>query len=102
MAPATIDSPDKKELIDLVLSMAEQIATLQARVAELEAKLGAAQDPGQFLVAAVPGPKGNRAQDKTRQPRKGRSSNFWLKILEIDFRIRRYPEPDSEYDCRLK
>ncbi len=73
MAPATIDSPDKKELIDLVLSMAEQIATLQARVAELEAKLGGPRKtPDNSSLPPSQGQKANRAQDKTRQPRKGR------------------------------
>ncbi|MCP3687569.1 MAG: IS66 family transposase, partial [Gammaproteobacteria bacterium] len=73
MAPATLDSLDKKELIDLVLSMAEQIATLQARVAELEAKLGGPRKtPDNSSLPPSQGQKANRVQDKTKQPRKGR------------------------------
>ena len=39
MISETLDSLSKKELIGLVLAQVEQIAALQSRVAELEAKL---------------------------------------------------------------
>jgi len=40
MISETLDSLSNKELIGLVLAQVEQIAALQSRVAELEAKLG--------------------------------------------------------------
>ena len=53
MTPEALDSLDKKELIGLVLAMAEQIAALQARVAELEAKLGELEDIEEVEKAAA-------------------------------------------------
>ncbi len=73
MTPEALDSLDKKELIGLVLAMAEQIAALQTRVAELEAKLGEPpKTPDNSSLPPSQGQKANRPEGKTRQRRKGR------------------------------
>jgi len=73
MTPEALDSLDKKELIGLVLAMAEQITALQARVAELEAKLGEPpKTPDNSSLPPSQGQKANRPEGKTKQRRKGR------------------------------
>ena len=73
MTPEALDSLSKKELIGLVLAMAEQIAALQTRVAELEAKLGEPpKTPDNSSLPPSQGQKANRPGGKTQQRRKSR------------------------------
>jgi transposase len=76
MTPEALDSLSKKELIDLVLAMAEQITALQARVAELEAKLSEPpKTPDNSSLPPSQGQKANLPQGKTKQRRKGRKGS---------------------------
>lgn len=76
MTPEALDSLSKNELIDLVMAMAEQISTLQARVAELEAKLGGPpKSPDNSSLPPSSGQKANRPRGakKRLKGRKGTS-----------------------------
>ena len=74
MAPGDIDSLDQDDLKPLVLTLLEQIKTLQARIAELEA--GAGQPPKTWTNSSIPPSKGQKANrpDPTadKKGRKGR------------------------------
>ena len=79
MAPDALDSLSKPELIALILAQAEQIrllteqnAALQARVAELEARLNVpAKTPGNSSLPPSKGQKSDRPE-KVKKRRKGR------------------------------
>ncbi len=76
MTLEALDTLDKKELIDLVLTMAEQITALQTRVAELEAKQGEPpKTPDNSSLPPSKGQKANLPQGKTKQRRKGRKGS---------------------------
>jgi transposase len=68
MTPETLDSLGKEELIGLVLAMAEQVAALQVRILELEAKLG--EPPKTPDNSSLPPSKGQ----KSNRPRTGKKS----------------------------
>jgi transposase len=73
MISETLDSLSKKELIGLVLAQAEQIAALQSRVAELEAKQGKPpKTPDNSSLPPSQGQKANRPEGANKQRRKGR------------------------------
>ena len=72
MAPEALDSLSKRELIDLVVSTAEQISALQARIVELEAKLGGPpKTPDNSSLPPSSGQKANRPQGAKKR-REGR------------------------------
>src|ERR687886_2310037 len=63
MAPEALAALSKDELVALVLALMEQNRALQARIAELEARLrAAAQDPRQLLPAAGQRPEAEPAR----------------------------------------
>lgn len=73
MISETLDSLSKKELIGLVLAPVEQIAALQSRVAELEAKLGKPpKTPDNSSLPPSQGQKATRPEGANKQRRKGR------------------------------
>jgi len=80
MKPEALDSLSKKELIGLVLSLVEQVnaltgqvSVLQARVEELEAKLGLPpKTPDNSSKPPSSGQKANRPEKKKKPRRKGR------------------------------
>ncbi|MCH8240591.1 MAG: IS66 family transposase [Proteobacteria bacterium] len=72
MTPEALDSLGKKELIGLVLTMADQIAALQARVAELEARLDVPpKTPDNSSLPPSRGQKENRPEKPSKKRRKG-------------------------------
>ena len=74
MTPEALDSLSKKELIGLVMAMTGQISALQARVAELEAKLGVPpKTPDNSSLPPSSGQKANRPRGakKRRKGHKG-------------------------------
>ncbi len=76
MTPEAFDSLSKKELIAIILAQAEMIGALQARVAELEAKLGVPpKTPDNSSKPPSSGQKANRPPiaQKRRKGRKGTS-----------------------------
>lgn len=68
MTPEEIDSLSRSELVALVLALAEQVAALQARVAELEAP---PKTPDNSSLPPSKGQKANRPERKSKK-RKGR------------------------------
>ena len=73
MISETLDSLSNKELIGLVLAQVEQIAALQSRVTELEAKLGKPpKTPDNSSLPPSQGQKATRPEGANKQRRKGR------------------------------
>jgi transposase len=67
----------KEELIAVVLALAAQVAALEKRVAELEAKLGQPpKTPDNSSVPPSQGKKPNRAEHRAAKRRAGRPGNF--------------------------
>jgi transposase len=88
MTPESLGLIDKKELIALVLAMAEQNTTLQARVAELEAKLNEPpKTPNNSSLPPSKGQKTNRPSKSDRGKRKGRAGTS-RKLAENPDKIR--------------
>ncbi len=72
MIPEALDSLSKKELIAIILAQAEMIEALQARIAQLEAKLG--EPPKTPDNSSMPPSSGRKANRPARSGdrRKGR------------------------------
>lgn len=66
----------KDELIALVLAQAAQIAVLEQRIAELEARLGPPRTPDNSSLPPAQGQKADRAERRAAQRRKGRPGRF--------------------------
>ncbi len=73
MTPEGIDSLSRQELVALVLGLSEQVAVLQARVAELEAGLDVLpKTPDNSSLPPSRGQKANIAKTAKKRRRKGR------------------------------
>jgi len=66
----------KDDLIALVLAQAAQIAALEKRIAELEARLGPAKTPDNSSLPPAQGHKPNRAERRAAKKRQGRPGSF--------------------------
>ena len=88
MTLAGIDSLSRQELVALVLGLSEQVAALQARVAELEARLDVPpKTPNNSSLPPSTGQKANIAKTAKKRRRKGHSGTT-RKLAENPDKVR--------------
>jgi len=88
MTLAGIDSLSRQELVALVLGLSEQVAALQARVAELEARLDVPpKTPNNSSLPPSTGQKANIAKTAKKRRRRGHSGTT-RKLAENPDKVR--------------